>query len=116
MSRNIQVKSRVSSEANKDCAPQNKQQELRSRAKRKQEMELIWFYRNGDLQRGKEMIRNRPVNVSRENRTGSSRGCRKKNDVIGFACEGDHSNRSTEKTMCPVRRLLRACGESPNMR
>ena len=86
MSQNIQVKSRVSREANKDCALQNKQQEPRSRAKRKQEMELIWFYRNGDLQKGKEMLGNRLVNGSRENRTGSSRGCRKKNDVCGFAC------------------------------
>lgn len=86
MSQNIQAKSRGSRGANKDCAPQNKQQEPRSRANRKQEMALIWFYRNGDLQKGKETLGNRPVDGSRENRAGPSRGCRKNSGVIGFTC------------------------------
>lgn len=41
-------------------------------------MELIWFSQSGDLQRGKEMLGNGAVNVSREKLTGSSRGSRKK--------------------------------------
>lgn len=92
--RSIRVRSRVSGEAKerRRSIPPKRNSNHQGQEKRESKKWNQCSFIEGVTSRGgKEEAGSRTGNIIRENLTGSSRGCRKKNNVTGSAYWGNHS-------------------------